>query len=107
MSREITRARWGSLALLSLSLLLYTAGCGDQSDVSSVIDVRAPTAIGDVQAFPADQKVRITWTANGEPDLLGYNVYRSTASDTGFVLIGSTGRQQAPFFQDEGEVNPS
>lgn len=105
MKREVTRARWGSLGLLSASLLFYLAGCGDQSDVSSVIDVRAPAAIGNVQVFPADQKVRVTWTANAEPDLLGYNVYRSTASDTGFVLIGSTGRQQAPFFQDEGEDN--
>lgn len=99
---EDVRARWGALFLLTLSLSLSGPGCGEDTDASQILDVRAPVTVENVQAFAADQKIRLTWSPNPDTDLLGYNVYRSVASDQGFELIGSTGTQQAPFFQDEG-----
>lgn len=104
MNDEVTRARIGSAMLLFAVLFLASFGCGSSGpDVSVLLDVQAPAAVQNVQAFPADQKVRVTWNPNVELDLLGYNVYRSVAADGQFALIGSTGKQQAPFFQDEGE----
>lgn len=84
----------------SASFVMY--GCGGDEDVTSLIDLQAPAVVKNVQAFPADQRVRVTWTANTDADLVGYNVYRSNSSSSGFTLIGSTGISQAPYFQDEG-----
>lgn len=93
----------GSLGLLLGALFLIAAGCGDETSGSQVLDVRAPEAVENLQAFPADRKVRVTWQAGVETDILGYNIYRAVAADGTFTQIGSTGTQQAPFFQDEGE----
>ncbi len=101
--RSTAAGRLGpSLAGLA-ALLLLAHGCGDETDVTQILDARAPVVVRNVAAFPADQKIRITWSSNTEADLLGYNIYRSTSSDAGYQLIGSTGIQQAPFFQDEGD----
>lgn len=81
-------------------------GCGADSDVTSLIDLQAPGTVTQVIATPADQRVRLAWSTNSEDDLVGYNVYRSSSSSTGFELVGSTGVSQSPYFQDEGpDVN--
>jgi hypothetical protein len=103
MKHMLRRTRFAGFGLLLGVLFFLAAGCGKDGDVSQVLDVRAPKAVENLQAFPADRKVRVTWQANPEPDILGYNIYRAVAADGGFTQIGSTGRQQAPFFQDEGE----
>jgi len=43
-------------------------------------DVTPPAAPQDLVGTPGDQTVGLTWTANAEQDLAGYNVYRSTSS---------------------------
>ena len=47
------------------------------------------TALGDIR------RITVSWSASGDDDLLGYNVYRSSRSDEGYTrLAGSEG---APF----------
>jgi pectin methylesterase-like acyl-CoA thioesterase len=43
-------------------------------------DTTAPTGPIDLAATPGDSKVDLSWKANPETDLAGYNVYRSTGS---------------------------
>lgn len=45
---------------------------------SAAPDTTAPAAPTGVAATASDSSVRLTWTANTEADLAGYNVYRST-----------------------------
>jgi pectin methylesterase-like acyl-CoA thioesterase len=63
-------------------------------------DTTAPDAPAGIAAEPGDSKVDLTWTANGEDDLAGYNLYRSTNStvattatnklNTGGLLTGTS-----------------
>jgi VCBS repeat-containing protein len=52
------------------------------------VDTTPPAAPAGLTATPAAQQLQVTlgWTANSEPDLAGYNVYRSTTSP---VTIGT------------------
>ncbi|MBI4868410.1 MAG: hypothetical protein HY816_15840 [Candidatus Wallbacteria bacterium] len=96
------RLSFGSF-LSGLALLpLVLWGCGGDSDIRSIVDLQAPAVVKNVRALPADSRIRLLWTANREPDLVGYNIYRSDNSSGSFRLIGATGTSQAPFFQDEG-----
>ena len=91
---------------VSCLIALSVWGCGGDENITSLVDLQAPATVSNVQATPADQRVRLTWSPNTETDLVGYNIYRSTSSASGFTLIGSTGLTQAPYFQDEGpDVN--
>ena len=83
-------------------VLLSFWGCGGDQNIQSLIDLKAPATVRNPAAFPADQKVRLTWTANTEAALVGYNVYRSTSSSQGYTQVGSTGINQSPYFEDEG-----
>lgn len=52
-----------------------------------VVDTAPPAAPSGVSAAKqTDNSVRVNWSANGEPDLLGYNVYRSLSAGGPFVL---------------------
>jgi fibronectin type 3 domain-containing protein len=90
--------RWKLLALT----VAIVVGCGGSDNIQSLIDLKAPQTVKNTNAFPSDRKVRVTWTPNTEPALVGYNIYRSTASQQGFTLVGSTGISQSPFFEDPG-----
>jgi fibronectin type 3 domain-containing protein len=92
------RRRWALLGLVALTIW----GCGGEPNIQSLIDLKAPNTTRNVQAFPADRRVRVTWTPNTEPALVGYRVFRSTASGTGFTEVGSAGVTQSPFFEDSG-----
>ncbi len=47
---------------------------------TTTVDNVAPAAPSDLAATPGANSVSLTWTANTEPDLAGYNVHRSTSS---------------------------
>jgi fibronectin type 3 domain-containing protein len=98
-----------SFRLITVLLCFVTItiwGCGGVNDVTSLIDLQAPATVKQIIATPADQRVRLAWSTNSEDDLVGYNIYRSSSSSSGFELVGSTGISQSPYFQDEGpDVN--
>ena len=51
-----------------------------------VLDTAPPAAPTGVSAAKqVDSSVRVNWSANGEPDLLGYNVYRSLSASGPFT----------------------
>ena len=57
------------------------------------LQMDVPAAPQGLTADPGNARVSLTWTANTETDLAGYNVYRSTTSPvsvTGTPLNGST-----------------
>jgi len=52
-------------------------------------DTIAPAAPTGLLAMPGNQTVSLNWNDNGEGDLDGYNVYRSTTSGSGYAKINS------------------
>jgi fibronectin type 3 domain-containing protein len=70
------------------------------------VDTIPPAAPVDLSAAPGDSAVELTWTANGETDLAGYNVYRSTSSPVALVtpLNGGT-LVTSPTYVDSTAVN--
>lgn len=86
---------------ISLGSLLQL-GCGGDDVSISLNDLRAPAPVENVAARAGDRRVRLTWDASAETDLLGYNILRANTGSGPFSLIGSVGRVQAPFFQDLG-----
>jgi hypothetical protein len=59
--------------------------------VEAGADVTAPAAPtgASVTVVTEGEALTITWTANTEPDLAGYNIFRSTSSTSGFTQINS------------------
>ncbi|KXU21916.1 hypothetical protein EGX35_01225 [Clavibacter nebraskensis] len=62
------------------------------------VDTAPPAAPVGVVATGADGKVLLSWTANADPDIAGYDVYRDGEKLTGTPLT-------APAFTDTGLVN--
>jgi fibronectin type 3 domain-containing protein len=68
----------------------YAGNAGYSSVHVWTIDNTPPAVPQGISAVATLGKVTLTWTANSEPDLDGYNVYRSTTSGSGYVQVGST-----------------
>lgn len=66
--------RWVAVALLALSLT--TAGCR----LLGSEDTTPPEAPSGLSAESQESAIALRWTAVGNGDLTGYNVYRSTSS---------------------------
>jgi hypothetical protein len=65
-------------------------------------DTIAPAAPQGVTATPGTGSIRVAWTGNGESDLAGYNLYRSTSSPvaTGGTPLNGTDLIQGTDFSD-------
>ena len=55
-----------------------------------VMDIVPPAVPTGLTAAVDNSKVTLSWNANTESDLMGYLVYRSTTSGTGYVLLNNT-----------------
>ena len=60
----------------------------------------APAVPAGLSAVPTSTGVALTWTANTETDLAGYNVYRSLYPTEGFTLLNTNGLLTSPAFND-------
>ena len=59
--------------LLAFSAIALVAGCGD--DEATSVDTTAPAAPAGLRASANYSDIYLRWSANGEADLAGYNVY--------------------------------
>ena len=76
-------------ALLTSAILLLS-GCTDKKTII-VFDNLEPSAPRGVNSYTGDSYVLLTWFANPEPDLAGYDVYRSTTNCNGpYTYLAST-----------------
>lgn len=97
-----------SFVISLIIALLGFSGCGggDES-IESLLDVRNPSVVNNISAYPSYKRVRLTWVQSTDTSIIGYNVYRSSANSGGFTLISSVGQMATPYFQDEGPDNNS
>jgi fibronectin type 3 domain-containing protein len=69
------------LLALPFVIALGVMGCGDGNPAAPTGDTVAPAAVLDldvaVTGSVGSQSVSVSWAAGTEPDLAGYNVYRS------------------------------
>ena len=70
-------------------------------------DTIPPAAPQNVTAEPGNALVSVYWDQNSEPDLAGYNIYRSLTSpvDTSGSPVNGSTLLTAPTFTDRGLVN--
>lgn len=62
-------------------------------------DITPPAIPTGLKAEPNATKVILEWNENTEPDLAGYNIYRSVTSGTGYSKLNST-LLTSPYFAD-------
>ena len=70
-------------------------------------DVTPPAAPTGLAAVAGNAQVSLTWNANSEPDLAGYNVYRNTTSPvpTSGTPVNGAALVTSPNYNDTGVTN--
>jgi fibronectin type 3 domain-containing protein len=95
--------RFFVISVLAVIVIMF-AGCGGGTDsINTILDIKNPDVVKSVSAYSAHRRVRITWTKSSNENVIGYNIYRSSAGFAGFIQIGSVGQMSSPYFQDEGD----
>lgn len=85
-------------ATLGMSLFL---GCTDKKTIIRY-DNLEPSAPRGVTSYTGDGYVLLTWLANPEPDVVGYDVYRARTDSGPYSYLAST---TETFFMDYNVVN--
>ncbi len=75
----------------------------DWSDIVSGVPLPAPPSGLHAHTGSVSREILLEWNAAADPDISGYNLYRSTSSDSSFIPISST--MQALTFTDSVPVN--
>jgi hypothetical protein len=78
------RIAWGEKRCYSVRAATTIAGTTIESDASpakckTFVDTFPPAAPKSLKSVPAERSISLIWDANGEKDLAGYLVFRSTA----------------------------
>jgi fibronectin type 3 domain-containing protein len=73
---------------------------GLESTGAGTASLAAPAAPAGLTALPTTAGVALTWTANTEATLAGYNVYRSLYPTEGFTLLNTSGLLTSAAFND-------
>jgi glucuronoarabinoxylan endo-1,4-beta-xylanase len=68
---------------------LNESGNSNQASATPT-DTTPPLAPTGLYAIPGNGTVTLNWSDNGESDLAGYNVYRSTTSGSGYVRLNGS-----------------
>jgi hypothetical protein len=74
------------VAIYDYALSEVQIGTHYNAEVNNVDAPAAPTGLG---TTPGDGFVLLDWNDNNEPDVNGYNVYRSATSGSGYVRLNS------------------
>jgi fibronectin type 3 domain-containing protein len=93
-----------AVALLLMLFTLFGCTTGVKKD-PGLTDFEAPNIPQNVTGVGKERAILINWSANTEPDLVGYRVYRSTNSGGPFTLIATVGTQPAPSYLDNDQQN--
>lgn len=94
-------------ALLPLLILVALAGCS-RRERANPFDPNNPGTHGHPAGFVAlagDQTVTLRWDSATAPDLVGYQLYRALAGDTGFVPISVVLPPSTTTLHDFGLLN--
>ncbi|HET7225773.1 MAG TPA: C25 family cysteine peptidase [Candidatus Eisenbacteria bacterium] len=69
---------------------------------AKTLDVVPPAAPTTVVGIGAASSISLNWAHNSEPDLTGYNIYRSTASTGPFAKVNPVPTDRIAYFMDSG-----
>lgn len=72
--------------LLLLSLTLFFVSCHEDEE----LDTWPPAAPRGITSLSLDNAIQLNWLHNTEPDVAGYNVWKSDRYDGRYILLGST-----------------
>jgi len=105
--KVVPRKTGRNIMAVALLLMLFTLfGCttGVKKD-AGLTDFEAPGIPQNVTAIGKERAILVNWSANTEPDLVGYRLYRSNSSGGPFTLIATIGTQPAPSYLDNDQQN--
>ena len=89
----------------TITITVYDeAGNATSRSIHVTLDTTPPETPQQLSAEPGDESVMLSWIANSETDLAGYNIYRSQVSGSGYLKLNSL-LVSAVAYQDTGLVN--
>ena len=116
-----------AVCIAVLSIVVLSVGCGDgasptetreyreletqlgtarakiadlEARLDGAADLDAPSAPRGLSVITGDGEVVVSWLANPEPDVDGYDILRSRRAGQGFAVIGSVGAAATDYVDD-------
>jgi len=69
---------------------------------TQALDIGMPGAPAQVASLGSATSIKLQWQLSSSPDLLGYNIYRSTTSGGPFVRVNPVPTDRTAYYSDEG-----